>query len=891
MVLTQEHPRSPESGWITLRGVKTHHLKNIDVAFPKNAISIVTGVSGSGKTSLVVDTLLRASQELFLEAMQIDLSQAQRAQLVANLDSIEGVLPCLAGLTPRYERRRGQSVASVAQLLRPLRGLFQSAGVLLCSECGTEAEASRIEDLVDETLSKHLGARLVVLARAKPETLLESLRQAGVLRVELDGQLARLEEVSQDAWEVATRRYLVVDRIRVKPDGAQRLTESLRRAFSESDGVVALRYDDVIVSYSRDPWCPNCEREVATIDATVFDLGNRSSQCETCHGDGVSKTIESNRLIDDSSLSLLEGAIGLLLHRNFRKLETEVLKFCRAQEIAADQPFETLSPAERRKILEGCPEVGFLGVPQLFLRMLNERASTRNEQLLSEVVIEQDCLDCEGTGLSKVLETYRLGDFSLFEWLKRPVADVLDYVCGKLKEEPHFGEHGFLESLRARLTALNDLGLGHLELRRRLDSMSLGEQQRTRLVPLLSSNLSGLLIVFDEPTTSLHRSEIEPLWSRIEELREAGNTVVLIEHNRTLWSRADWLVELGPKGGSFGGELLWNGPPPNDPSGGTKLECVDNIRHVPVSERVLKLRGLSLRNLKDVEIDVPHSALVGISGVSGSGKTTLAIDGLGEELTNSPETFEGDLPEAVRIVRNVTSGHSSSTSATYTGVLEPIRKWYASLPESKLRGYAAGYFSYRRAEGRCEACNGSGIENDELERYRVIMRPCRECDGRRFGHHVEQVRYKGASISDVLRMNARQASELFEKNRPIAGVLEHFIRLGLDYLPLGLSTSALSFGERQRLTLIRALAKSSQQPSLYIFDEPSRGLHDRDIEHLLSGFSSLIEQGHTIVVVEHNELILRECNWHYVLGPGAGAQGGQVVYQGESWAQASAAQP
>ena len=891
MVLTEEHPINPESGWITLRGVKTHHLKNIDVAFPKEAISLVTGVSGSGKTSLVVDTLLRASQELFLEAMQIDLSNAQRAQLVANLDSIEGVQPCLAGLTPRYERRRGQSVASVAQLLRPLRGLFQAAGVLLCAKCGTEAEATRIEDLVDETLSKHLGARLVVLARARAETSLESLRLSGVLRVELDDALHRLEEVSEEVWQAASRRYLVVDRIRVKPDGVERLTESLRRAFSESDGVVALRYDDVIESYSRDPWCPKCQIEVASLDATVFDLGNRSSQCETCCGEGVSKTIDPKSIVDDASLSLLEGAIGLLLHRSFRTLETEVLKFCREQKIPADKAFSLLSSSERHKILEGHPETGFMGVPGLFLRLLNERCSARTEQELSEVIIEESCLDCQGTGLSKVLETYRLGAFSLFEWLKRPVSDVLDYVSSELSAELRGTEQGLVESLRTRLMTLDDLGLGHLELRRRLDSMSLGEQQRTCLVPLLSSNLSGLLIVFDEPTTSLHRSEIEPLWSRIEQLREAGNTIVVIEHDRGLWSRADWLVELGPKGGSFGGELLWHGPPPSDLMDRGRFEAREPVRELEGPKRVLKLRGLSLRNLKDVELEVPQLSLVGISGVSGSGKTTLAIDGLGDHIVHTPELFEGELPEVVRIVRNVTGGHSASTSATYTGLLDPIRKWFASLPESKLRGYTAAYFSYRRAEGRCEACNGSGTENDELERYRIIMRPCRVCDGRRFGHHIEQVRYKGASISDVLKMNARQAFELFEKNRSIANTLEHFIRLGLDYVPLGLRTSSLSFGERQRLTIIRALTKSAHESSLYIFDEPSRGLHDQDIQHLLSGFSLLIEQGHTIVVVEHNELILRECNWHCVLGPGAGAKGGQVVYQGASWAQASAAQP
>ena len=840
----------------------------------------------------MIDTLLKASQELFLEAMQIGLSTSQRASLVSDIDSIDGVLPCLAGLAPRkFREQRGQSVASAVQILRPLRGLFQHAGQLLCPTCGRPAQASSTEELVDEVLTEQLGERLVVLARLDDASSFESLREAGVIRVALDGELFRLDEVSEDAWSAATLRSSVIDRIRVKTEGKPRLRESIARAFSSGSGVITLSLEKGDHSYSRDPWCSACEKTIAPADATVFDLGKPASQCGTCQGSGISQKLIESRLVEDGSLSILEGAMPCLLERAFKDIESEVLRFCKGAKIPADKPWEALSSAQTRQIWSGDSSHGFPGLTQLLTHRYTANPSLRTLQSLEVYFEEEPCFSCDGTGLSDVLQTYHLGGYSLFEWLKRPITEVLSSVENELAHGLEPRSNTLREALRTRLRALVDLGLGHLELRRRLDSMSLGERQRTLLVPMFSSRLTGLLIVFDEPTTSLHPSEIDPLWRRIEDLRDAGNTVVLIEHNRRLWPRADWLLELGPRAGEFGGELLWEGPGKDVSSRKSEAEASAFSGHEVRDDRLLKLEHPGLRNVEALSLEVPLGCVVGVSGVSGSGKSTLIVDMLGEALLRNDGNVSGEIPETVRVVRDVISGHRYSTPATFTGILDPIRKWFAGLPESKLRGLTAAHFSYRRREGRCEVCGGSGLENDELERYRVVSRSCRVCDGTRYGNHIVSARYKGFTIADVLNMSVQEAYELFEKNRRIADILEHFIRLGLDYLPLGLSTDSLSFGERQRLTLIRALAKPASASTLYLFDEPGRGLHDEDIRHLIHGFMLLKEQGHSVVVVEHHRGILSRCDWHLVMGPGPGSDGGRVIYSGKSWDEACSLQP
>ena len=388
----------------------------------------------------------------------------------------------------------------------------------------------------------------------------------------LDGKLFRLDEVSEDAWLAATLRSSVIDRIRVKKEGKPRLRESIARAFKSGSGVITLSFDKGDRSFSRDPWCSACEKTIAPADATVFDLGKPASQCGTCQGSGISQKLIESRLVEDGSLSILEGAIPCLLERSLKDIESELLRFCKGAQIPADKPWKSLSSSQVQLIWSGDSSHGFPGLTQLLTRRYTTNPSLRTLQSLEAYFKEESCSSCDGTGLSDVLQTYHLGGHSLFEWLKRPITEVLSSVETELADGLEPRSNTLREALGTRLRALVDLGLGHLELRRRLDSMSLGERQRTLLVPMFSSRLTGLLIVFDEPTTSLHPSEIEPLWKRIEGLRDAGNTVVLIEHNRRLWNRADWLIELGPRAGEFGGEVLWEGPGKDAPSSQSEPE-------------------------------------------------------------------------------------------------------------------------------------------------------------------------------------------------------------------------------------------------------------------------------------------------------------------------------
>ena len=887
MELDLKHPCAEDLGWIQLRGVRTHHLKDLNVRFPKGAITTVTGVSGSGKTSLVVDTLVRASQEIFLEAMQVGLNASQRSQLVADIDEIDGLLPCLAGLTPRNSGSNDQTLAECVQLMRPLRGLFQKSGIWHCPICGDAAQATEPQHLVEALLDGHDGEKLIILAWVREPVGLDTLRSSGVLRVEIDNVMYRIEDVSDSLWENSSRRAIVIDRLRVKVDGRNRLREAVDQAFARESRTLGLRFDSHVETHSRRPWCRRCDQEVTTFEPRAFELSRVESQCCDCRGTGIINTIDSSTVVADDELSILGGAIPLLLHRAFDDEESRLLQFCKKNKIRADRPFKSLSKAHQDAVLYGSKKASFDGVLALFGRHLTTSGSNRTRALLKDVRGSKTCLSCEGTGLSSAFKHYSLDDLSLFDWLKSPVSTVCDWLESRKAVDDALVNEASFRTLHRRLHILRDLGLGHLELRRRLDSMSLGERQRALLTPLFSSELTGLLVVFDEPSSGLHPSEVHVLWSRIAELQKRGNTVVIIEHNPLFAERADWLIELGPKGGAFGGELLWQGPPADapDPISNQAPETLGQPDNSSI-EASIGLVNFSRHSLQNLSVELPLGRLVGISGVSGSGKSTLAIDGFGAMMTRDDGSATGVVPSSIQVVTDIATAHVYSTPATYSGTFEVIRKWYAGLPESKVRGYTAGHFSYRTQYGRCELCRGSGLENDEFERYRLVTRSCHRCDGTRYNDQVRTIRYKGASISDVLSMTAKEAYLHFETNARIAQVLRQFIRLGLDYIPLGLSTSALSFGERQRLSLVRALSKRVEGDSLFIFDEPSRGLHLRDLQDLMRGFELLIEAGHSVWVVEHNPSILAACDWHCVMGPGPGADGGKVVYQGPNWKEA-----
>lgn len=888
MELDLKHPISETLGWIALRGVRTHHLKDLNVSFPKGAITAVTGVSGSGKTSLVVDTLVRASQEIFLEAMQIGLTSTQRGQLVADIDEIDGLLPCLAGLTPRSGLLNEETLAEHVQLLRPLRGLFQKGGRWHCPTCGEEARVTQPQHLVESLIEEQSGEKLVVLAYLQNPVPLDALQISGAVRVEVDDVMYRIEDVTETMWEHAVRRAVVVDRLRVKSEGRNRLREAIDDALNREDGILGLRFDSHLATHSRRPWCQKCACEISTLDPRAFDLSRPESQCMECGGSGWNETIEASDLVEDEGLSILGGAIPLLLHRAFNEEESVLLKFCKRAKIRADRPFESLSKEHRDAVIYGTNDAAFSGVLALLSRHLTSFGNSRTRGLLKSIRQSRSCSTCQATGLSSGFRNYSLDGLSLFAWLKSPVSTVHAWLSNRVDDDSYLAKNASFRLLLKRLRILLDLGLGHLELRRRLDSMSLGERQRALLTPLFSSELSGLVVVFDEPSSGLHPSELDVLWSRIAELRERGNTVVIIEHNPLLIERSDWLVELGPKGGTFGGELLWQGPTMDAPSRQLKDVQFNETKAViaPSRDKVLRLVDFSRHSIRGLSVELPTGCLLGISGVSGSGKSTLAVDGFGTMLARDGATVTGDLPDSVQIVNNVAGSHVYSTPATYSGTFEVIRKWYAGLPESKVRGYTSGHFSYRTQYGRCELCRGSGFENDEFERYRLVTRPCQRCGGSRYNDQVRSIRYKGASISDVLSMTAKQAYDHFETNVKVTNVLRQFIRLGLDYLPLGLSTSALSFGERQRLSLVRALSRVPDGHCLFIFDEPSRGLHNVDLMYLMRGFELLIESGHTVWLVEHHPTLLAACQWHCVMGPGPGDEGGKVVYRGASWDEA-----
>ncbi len=901
---------------IVIRGAREHNLKNLTVALPKGRLTVVTGPSGSGKSSLVFDTLYAEGQRRYIESLSGHARRILTKLRRPDVDVIEGLSPAIAVREREPSRNPRSTVGTLTEVGDYLRVLFATVGEVHCPVCGARLAAHSVAQVVREVMSWPPGSRFSVLAPvARPDapaskSLLDDLRQKGFVRLRIDDAAVDLEDV--EAIEPGASVDVVIDRLSVREGIAARLAEAVELAYQLGGGIAhLLEQGGSRHRYSEHHACFEGHASIPKVTPQLFSFNTPLGACPTCDGLGRTRTFVVELAIPDESLSLRRGAVAAWGKPRLAYYRA-MLEKAGAAGVDLDTAFEELPKKQRRIALHGGG--GFEGI----LPGLERRAHEYTRRKLAErgdeervlELLEEDlgrfakmepCPSCGGSRLNEAARSVRIdglsiADVSSFDilrlspWIERvPFSEKLEAAVRPL-----------IQSLRDRLTFLEQVGLGYLSLDREAATLSTGEAQRVHLATQLGARLSGILYVLDEPTAGLHPADTRRLLATLAQLRDLGNTVVVVEHDEQTIRAADWLVELGPGAGEIGGHLVTEGDlatliaAEGSPTGA----YLSKRKRIPVPDRrregasnILRLRVEALHNLRGVEVGFPLRRFCCVTGVSGSGKSSLIVDallpalrqrlGLLAEVPPGVSIEGGQELANVAFVDATPIGRSPrSNPATYLGVLGPLRELYAGLPEARARGYRPTRFSFNVKGGRCEACKGEGIQRIAMQLLPDAEVECEVCGGSRYNEETLQVRYRGLSIAETLSLSVDDARALFEAVPAIRSRLEALQRVGLGYLELGRRSTTLSGGEAQRIKLARDLAQPARKPTLYLFDEPTRGLHFVDVEQLVAILHQLVEDGHTVVAVEHHLDVIRNADFVVDLGPGSGPDGGRVVAAG-----------
>jgi excinuclease ABC subunit A len=903
------------NGWIReieILGARQHNLRNIDVKIPRDQLTVISGVSGSGKSSLAFDTLYAEGQRRYVESLSAYARQFLEQMQKPKVERVSGLSPAIAIEQKAPSRNPRSTVGTVTEVYDYIRALYAALGTQYCPRCHVPAGTQTAQEMVERIAQMPAGRRILILAPIEPrqnegyETLLARARSDGFLRARIDGTVHDLREEIQLERRHRHRIELVVDRLAVRASDRGRLTESVERALELGNGelVVASPDDETEERFSRRYSCPECGRAFSPLSPQCFSFNHQQGMCQVCEGLGLGQGVDRERVVVPH-LSVREGAIrawGPVQDPAFDRLLSvagDALGF------SLDTPYAALAPEARRALLYGAPEQQ-LTVENLSFRYagvlppLDEYASTskRHRHLLGQV----PCSACEGSRLKTDSRAVYLRDKSIVQVARLPISESLSFFRDMhlhQRERDIAGE--LLQEIRTRLGFLERVGLGYIDLERRAATLSGGEAQRIRLASQIGSGLTGVLYLLDEPTIGLHPRDNARLLDALNSLKDLGNTIVLVEHDRDTLEGADHIVDLGPGAGSEGGNLVAAGMPSQLGNGRQSLTSayLRGELHipVPVSRRKcrrgqLVVRGARQHNLKNIDVPIPLGRLVCVTGVSGSGKSSLVesvlFNALANELhkANRP-VGEHDQIDGVEHIDKVIHidqtpiGHSPrSTPATVMGVFDLMRQLYADLPDAKVAGFAAGRFSFNKPGGRCETCEGLGQRCIEMHFLPDVWVECDQCRGQRYMPEVLRVQFKGHSIADVLQMRVRDALVLCENIPRIRKRLQIMEDVGLGYMSLGQSSTTLSGGEAQRLKLAAELCRPDTGQTLYILDEPTTGLHLADIECLLAVLHRLVDAGNTMVVIEHNMDVIKTADHLIDLGPEGGDQGGMLVAAG-----------
>lgn len=915
--------------YIDIKGAKVHNLKNVSVKIPRDKLVVLTGLSGSGKSSLAFDTIYAEGQRRYVESLSSYARQFLGQMEKPDVESIDGLSPAISIDQKTTSKNPRSTVGTVTEIYDYLRLLYARIGVPHCPKCGKEVKKQTVDQIVDRLLELPEGTKILILApivrgkKGEHKKVFESAKKSGYVRVKADGVQY---DLSEDINLEKTKKHnieIIVDRLIIRENITKRLAESVETAVGLTDGLVSVEIiDGDVLNFSQNFACDDCGISLPELEPRSFSFNNPYGACRTCDGLGSLSKIDTEQLIVDETRTLLGGAIncmgwsapgvadsfahmyfkGILDHYNvdyetpWKDLPEEVKNTVLFG--TGDEKFEF---HYTRNYGSGTIHTVYEGIVNNLERRYHETTSEYSKNEIEKYMNEMLCPDCHGARLSDEILAVTVGGKNIYEFTCMSIKDEMDFITNlKLTEREEFIARQIIKEIKARLKFLLDVGLDYLTLSRASATLSGGEAQRIRLATQIGSGLMGVLYILDEPSIGLHQRDNARLIETLKHLRDLGNTVLVVEHDEDTMYAADHIVDVGPGAGIHGGEIVAQGTV-NDIKMNKKSltgQYLSGIKKIEVpkerraSEDFIEIIGAEENNLKNVDVKIPLGVFTCVTGVSGSGKSSLINEILYKKLAkelNRASTHPGKhkkilgiekLDKIINIDQSPIGRTPRSNPATYTNVFNDIRDVFASTNEAKIRGYKPGRFSFNVKGGRCEACSGDGIVKIEMNFLADIFVPCEICKGQRYNRETLEVKYKGKNIYDVLEMTVDEALEFFKNLPKIKRKIETLKEVGLGYIKLGQSSTTLSGGEAQRVKLATELAKKATGRTIYVLDEPTTGLHTADVHRLIKVLQKLVDAGNTVVVIEHNLDIIKTADYVIDLGPEGGNEGGTIVAMG-----------
>ncbi len=917
---------------IVVKGARVHNLKNIDVEIPREKLVVITGLSGSGKSSLAFDTLYAEGQRRYVESLSAYARQFLGLMEKPDVDFIEGLSPAIAIQPRRASKNPRSTVATMTEIYDYMRLLFARIGVPHCPQHGVKLKSQSVDEIVDAVMKHPEGSRIQILSpvvrgrKGEYRELIEKIARKGFVRVRVDGKVYNVEEVPPLERYKMHDIDIVVDRLILKPKVRSRLADSIEQALKESDGFVTVIINDKEFRFSEKLVCPICGFSMPEIEPRLFSFNSPYGACPACSGLGVKMEMDVKLIVPDDSVSIMEGAVrpwGVPNDFIWSKLQ----RLAEFYNVDLETPWRDLPPEFRNVVLYGVEDPAeyredepvrtyyfWEGViPGMWRKYYTTESDWVREEI-EKYMVKRVCPVCGGSRLRPEALAVTIRGTNIWQVTQMTIRQAYDFFRSLSPEDdfqldgvtPLDGRewliaHQVVKEILSRLKFLLDVGLDYLTLDRSTESLSAGEDQRVRLATQIGSGLTGVLYVLDEPSIGLHPRDTKRLINTLLELRDLGNTVIVVEHDRETIESADWVIDLGPGAGERGGYVVAAGRPneiaanPNSLTGkylSRKLDIPLPEKRREPGEKWLVVRGARENNLKNIDVRIPLGLFVCVTGVSGSGKSSLVEDTIfmalkrhfygSNDRVGEHDAIEGleHIDKVVNIDQSPIGRTPRSNPATYTGVFTPIRELFASLRESRIRGYTPGRFSFNVKGGRCEACRGEGFIRIEMQFLPDVYVPCEVCKGKRYNRETLEVKYRGKSIADVLDMSVDEALELFQDVPTIKRRLQLLSDVGLGYIKLGQPATTLSGGEAQRVKLAKELSKVATGRTLYILDEPTTGLHFDDVKKLIDVLQRLVDRGNTVLIIEHNLDVIKSADWIIDLGPEGGDMGGYIVAEG-----------
>jgi len=911
---------------LVVHGAREHNLKDVTVRLPRNALICVTGLSGSGKSSLAFDTIYAEGQRRYVESLSAYARQFLQMMEKPDVDSIDGLSPAISIDQKTTSRNPRSTVGTVTEIYDYLRLLYARVGRPHCPICGRPIAGQSVEAIVDQVLRLPEGTKFTVNApvvrdrKGEYKDLLEHLRGEGFTRVKVDGEQRLLDEEIELDKKFKHTIEVIVDRLAMKSDLRHRLTDSIETALALAEGLVTVdMVDGGELTFSERFACPEHGVGLPELQPRIFSFNSPHGACPRCTGLGAQQEIDPDLLVPDPELSIAEGALVPWSVGNSTYYESVIQAIADRYEIDIDKPWRDLAEEQQNLFLYGTDGdkvyvtyrnrmgrrraymLAFEGIVPSLERRYRETDSAGQRERIEEYMSFRPCPVCKGARLKPEVLAVTVGGANIHEFTQMSVTRAIEFLDGlELSETEQLIGNRIIKEIRERLTFLSDVGVGYLQLDRAAATLSGGEAQRLRLATQIGSQLVGVLYILDEPSIGLHQRDNAKLIGTLERLQNLGNTVLVVEHDEQMMRSADWLVDMGPGAGEHGGHVVAEGPADEVEKNKDSItgQFLSRRRSIAVPDRRTEdlgsfwVRGASQHNLKGIDVEFPVGKFICVTGVSGSGKSTLVNEIVYKALANRLHRMRVKPGEhlgcegiecydkVIDIDQSPIGRTPRSNPATYTDLFTPIRELYAQTPDAKVRGYKQGRFSFNVRGGRCETCKGDGTIKIEMHFLPDVYVPCETCGGKRYNRETLEVRFKGKSIADVLEMSVEEALIFFAKIPKLRRRLQTLHDVGLDYIKLGQPATTLSGGEAQRVKLAKELSKVATGKTLYILDEPTTGLHFADIEKLLEVLQRLVDAGNTVLVIEHNLDVIKQADWIVDLGPEGGEAGGEVIATG-----------